>query len=248
MIVLRRILGALGRGPRAGPRRAARLRRRRLQEPRRTRRDVLRRQQGPGRRRARGSEEVEESVDDRLHLHPRRRPGGLREHLQAVHDAPRQVPRQEGRVLPGAVERRRDRGDALGPPARRRVLDGADGVRGQPRRRDPVRRQGLREGISGLQPDHDRQGELAVPEACRPQGQEGRAHVAVVELRQSRAAGAVPGRGPRSRQGLQGHLLGQARPVDHRRQFGRLRRRAGRLGRLHPDGAPRPDQGERTFA
>ena len=47
---------------------------------------------------------------------------------------------------------------------------------------DPVRGQGQREGVPGLQPDRHRQGELAVPEALRPQGQEGRAHVAVVEL------------------------------------------------------------------
>ena len=40
----------------------------------------------------------------------------------------------------------------------------------------------------------DREGELAVPEALRSQGQEGRAHVAVVELRPSRAARAVPAR------------------------------------------------------
>ena len=35
------------------------------------------------------SEEMEEPVDDRLHLHAGRRSRGLREHLQAVHDAPR---------------------------------------------------------------------------------------------------------------------------------------------------------------
>ena len=129
------------------------LRRRRLREPRRARHDVLRREQGPGRRRADRSEEMEEPVDDRLHLHAGRGSRRLREHLQAVHDAPREVPRQEGRVLPGADQRRGDRGDALGPPARRRLLDRSDRVRGQPRRRDPVRHQGQREGVPGLQPD-----------------------------------------------------------------------------------------------
>ena len=124
------------------------------------------------------------------------------------------------------IERRRDRGDALGPPARRRLLDRADRVRGQPRRRDSVRGQGHREGVPGLQPHRHRQGEFAVPEALRSQGQEGRAHVAVVELGPPGAAGAVPGAGPRSGQGLQDHLLRQARPVGDGRQFRRLRRGA----------------------
>ena len=185
--------------PRAGGRCAAvRVRRRRLPEPRRARHDVLRREQGPGRRRAGGPEEVEEPVDDRVHVHARRGPGRVREHLQAVHDAPFQVPRQEGRLLPGAEQRGRDRGDALGPAARRRLLHRPDGVRGEPRGRDPVRGQGHREGLPGLQPDRHRQGELAVPEALGPEGQEGRAHVAVVELRPPGAARAVPGRGPRA--------------------------------------------------
>ena len=70
-------------------------------------------------------QEVEEPVDDRVHLHAGRGSGRLREHLQAVHDAPREVPRQEGRVLPGADQRGGDRGDALGPAARRRLLDRA---------------------------------------------------------------------------------------------------------------------------
>ena len=225
--------------------RAARLRRRRLQEPRRARHDVLRRQQGHGRRRADRPEEVEEPVDHRLHVHARRGSGGLREHLQAVHHASRGVPQQEGRVLPGAVERRRDRGDALGPPARRRLLDRPDGVRRQSRRRRAVRGQGLREGVPGLQPDRDRQGELAVPEALRPQGQEGRAHVAVVEFRPSRAAVAVPRAGAHARQGLQDHLLRQARPVGDGRQLRRLRRRRGRLRRLPSDGRARAGQGGR---
>ena len=76
---------------------------------------------------------------------------------------------------------------------------GPDGVRGQSRRRGAVRGQGHGEGIPGLQPDRHRQGEFAVPEALRPQGQEGRAHVAVVELRPPRAAVAVPARRASSR-------------------------------------------------
>ena len=179
--------------------RGGRIRRRRLQESRRTRRDVLRRQQRHGRRLAGRSEEMEEPVDDRLHLHAGRRSRGVREHLQAVHDAPGEVPGQEGRLLSGAVERRRNRGDALGSPARGRLLDRADGVRGQPRRRGAVRGQGHRQGIPGLQPDRHRQGQLAVSEALRPQGQEGRAHGAVVQFRAPRADGAVSRRGADAR-------------------------------------------------
>ena len=89
----------------------------------------------------------------------------------------------------------------------------------------PFAVKGYGQGIPGLQPDRHRQGEFAVPEARRPQGQEGRAHVAVVEFRPSRADVAVPGAGARPGQGLQDHLLGQARPVGDGREFGRLRRR-----------------------
>jgi len=60
------------------------------------------------------------------------------------------------------------------------------------RLRGSVRGQGHGEGVPGLQPDRDRQSELALPEAFRPQGQEGRAYIPLVELRSPRAAGAVP--------------------------------------------------------
>ena len=75
--------------------------------------------------------------------------------------------------------------------------------------------------------------------------QEGRAHVAVVEFGTSRAARAVPGGRPRSRQGLQDHLFRQARPVGDGRQLGRLRRRRRRVRRVPPDGRARAGQGER---
>ncbi len=178
--------------------RLQRVRRRRLQESRRTRHDVLRRQQRHGRRRA--DRFRRNGRTHRPSCSPTRRsriPLSTRTSSSRSPTASRQVPRQEGRVLPGAVERRGNRGDALGPAARRRLLDRPDGVRGQSRRRGSVRGQGHREGIPGLQPDRHRQGELAVPEALRPQGQEGRAHVAVVEFRASRADGAVSRRGAR---------------------------------------------------
>ena len=59
-------------------------------------------------------------------------------------------------LLPGAVELGRDRGDALGPPARRRLLDRADRIRRQHGGRRAVRRQGHREGTARLPSDLDR--------------------------------------------------------------------------------------------
>ena len=150
-------------------------------------------------------EEVEEPVDDRLHLHAGRGSGGLREDLQAVHDAPREVHSTRKscstRCRSNAAEIEAMRSGRLHVGG---FSTGPTGVRGQPRRRDPVRHQGRREkDFQGYNLIVDREGELAVPEARRPQGQEGRAHGAVVELRPPRAARAVPGRGPRARQGLQ---------------------------------------------
>ena len=84
-----------------------------------------------------------------------------------------------------------------------------------------------------------------VPEALGPQGQEGRAHVAVVELGPPGAARAVPRRRTRAGQGLQAPVLRQARPVGARRQLRRLRRGGGRLRRLPAHGDARPGQGGR---
>ena len=61
--------------------------------------------------------------------------------------------RQARGLLSGAVELGRDRGDALRPPARRRLLDRPDRLRRQSRRRRAVRGQGHREGPAGLSPD-----------------------------------------------------------------------------------------------
>jgi phosphonate transport system substrate-binding protein len=70
--------------------------------------------------------------------------------------------------------------------------------------------------VSGLQPHRDRR-RIAVSEAFRSQGQEGRAHVAVVEFGKPGAARVVPWRRSRARQGLQARVLRQARPVRARR-------------------------------
>ena len=53
------------------------------------------------------------SIDARLRLYAGRGPGRLSEHLQAVHRLSRPVHRQARRLLSGAVELGRDRGDAL---------------------------------------------------------------------------------------------------------------------------------------
>ena len=97
--------------------------------------------------------------------------------------------RQEGRVLPGAVERGGDRGDALRPPAHRRRQHRPDSDRGELRGLRAVRHHGhpgrhlrLRDGNhrAGRQPDQD---------AGRSQGQEGRVHRADLELRLQGAVG-----------------------------------------------------------
>lgn len=51
-----------------------------------------------------------------------------------------------------------------------------------------------------------------LPETRRSQGQEGGPHLAIVQLGQPGASGAVPGRGPHAGHGLQGALFRQARP------------------------------------
>ena len=219
-----------------------------MQEPRRPRRDVLRRQRRHGGRHAEGPEEAEDAGHAGLHLHARRGSRRLREDLQALHRPPRAVRRQEGRVLPGAVQRGRDRGDALRPPARGRLLHRADRLRRQHRRRGALRHQGLREGLPGLQPDRRGEGIEPVPEALGPEGQEGRAHRAVVQLRPHGADGALPEGRPRAREGLQDPVLRQARPVDPGRGHRRLRRGGRRLRRLPPHGRARPDQGRATSA
>ena len=50
---------------------------------------------------------------------------------------------------------------------------------------------GSESGTARLQSDRDREGGQPLQVACRPQGQEGRAHIAVVKLGQSRAARVV---------------------------------------------------------
>ncbi len=81
-----------------------------------------------------------------------------------------------------------------GTPAGRRFFDRTDGLRRQSGGCGAVRGQGNREGVSGLQPDRHRQGNLTVSENVRPQGQESCAHLAVVEFRPYGADGTLPRR------------------------------------------------------
>ena len=123
------------------------------------------------------------------------------------------------RVLPGAVERRRDRGDARGTAARRRLLDGTDRLRGQPRRRGAVRHQGHREGVAGLPPDRDREEASPYQKLADLKGKK------VAHTSPSSNSGHLapqvlfPPEGPRAGQGLQGAVLRRARPVGQRRRI-----------------------------
>ena len=121
-----------------------------MQESRAARHALLRREQRPGRRRADRSEKAARSFHARIRLHPGGGPGGLSERVQAAHRFPGSVHRQAGSLLPGAIELGRDRGDALGSPARRGLLDRTDGIRRQYGGRGSVRRQGHRKGTAGL--------------------------------------------------------------------------------------------------
>ena len=182
------------RGVRAGARR------RRLRQPRRARHDVLRREQRHGRRRADRSEEVEEPVDDRLHLHAGRGSRRLREHLQAVHDATSpsastrrscstrcsRTPRRSRRCARAACTSAASR---PGPTAFAVNLAGAV----------PFAVKGTAKEFQGYNLIVIVKASSPYQKLARPQGQEGRAHVAVVELGPSRAARAVPRGGPRRR-------------------------------------------------
>ena len=127
-----------------------------MQESRPARHALLRREQRSRRRRADRSEEAEGPGHARLRLHAGRGPGGLSERVQAVHRISCPVHRQARRVLPGAVELSRDRSDALGPPARRGLLDRADRFRRQYGGRGSVRRQGHGERTARLSSALDR--------------------------------------------------------------------------------------------
>ena len=195
-----------------------------LQEPRPARHALLRRQQGSRRRRADRSEQMERPVDAGLRLHAGRRSGRLCQHLQAVHRPSRDLHRQARRLLSGAVELGRDRGDALGPPACRRLLDRPDRLCRQPRRRGPVRRQGHREGRARLQPDRDGRRRRApirsspISRARRSRIPRRRRTPAI-----SRRACCFRRKGLTPDDGLQAADVGRSRQVDARRRLRRLR-------------------------
>jgi hypothetical protein len=65
--------------------------------------------------------------------------------------------------------------------AMRSGLNGANGLCGERRWRDSIRREGLRERFSGLQPDCHYQSGGQHSHHCGLEGQEGRAYVAVVQ-------------------------------------------------------------------
>ena len=181
--------------------------------------------------------------DAGLHLHPGRGSRGLSERVQAVYGFPRSVHRQARRLLSGAVELGRDRGDALGPPPRRRLLDRADRVCGESCGRGAVRRQGHREGPARLSADFYRARGQPLPEARRSQGQARRAHLAVIEFRAPCPARALSARGTQAERGLQAVDVGRARQVRARRRLRRLRHGRRRLRRVRTHGHARNPQG-----
>ena len=77
---------------------------------------------------------LEGSGDAGIRLHARGRSRGLSQRVPPVHRSSCEVHRQARGVLPGAIELGADRGDAVGPPARRRLLHRSDRLRRQPRR------------------------------------------------------------------------------------------------------------------
>ena len=217
---------------------ARRLRRRRLQESRRARCDVLRREQRPGCRpagrlrqngriRRRSSSPTRRS---RIPRSTRTYSSRSRQHSRQCLDKKvvfYQVQSNAAEIEAMRSGRLHVGGFSTGPTAFAVNLAGAV----------PFAVKGTAKEFQGYNLIVIVKAKLALPEAVRSQGQEGRPHVAVVEFRTPGAARAVPGGRTRSRQGLQDHLLGQARPVGDGRQLRRLRRRRRRLRRVPPDGA-----------
>ena len=78
-----------------------------------------------------------------LRLHAGRGSGDLRGHLGAVHRASGGGDGQGVQFFAVQSNSRRGRGDALGAAAHRRLLDRADALRGEPRRRGALRHHGL---------------------------------------------------------------------------------------------------------
>ena len=206
-----------------------------MQESRPARHALLRREQRSGRRCADRSEKTARSFHARIRLHPSGGPGGLSERVQAAHRFPGSVHRQAGSLLPGAIKLGRDRGDALGSPPCRGLLDRTDGIRRQYGGSGSVRRQGHRKGTAWLPSPVHRQEGQPLPEARRFEGQARRAHIAVVEFRPPRAARALSLGGPQAQRGLQAADVGRARQVGARRRVRRLRHGRRRFRRVRAD-------------
>ena len=96
---------------------------RHLREPRPTRHALLRREQRSRRRYAGRSREAQGPIDLDLRLFRRRGTASLSEGVSTVDGRDRAVHRQKGPLLLGQFADGADRGDALGPPAHRRLRD-----------------------------------------------------------------------------------------------------------------------------
>ena len=136
------------------------------------------------------TEQMGQSLDHHLLLHAGRGPGGLSEGLGRLHQAHGEGHRQEGGVLPGAVECRPARGDAFGPPARRRRQHRRQSDRGQLRRLRAVRDDGGQGRIVRLRDGNHRAGRQRDQDARRSQGQDAGLHLADVQFRLQGAVGA----------------------------------------------------------
>ncbi len=86
----------------------------------------------------------------------------------------------------------------------------------------PFAAKGTEKGVEGYNLIVHRQGVEPVSEAQRSQGQEARAYLAVLELGQSGAEGAVSRARPEARRGLSDRVLRRPRQIGARRRFRRL--------------------------
>ena len=109
----------------------------------------------------------------------------------------------------------------------------------------PFAVKGTEKEFAGLSPDRRSSKAQPLPETVRPQGQARRAHVAVVELRQPRAARAVPEEGSRPTRTTDPLMSGRHDKSALGVALRRLRHGAGRLRRVPPHGRARHDQGRR---
>ena len=206
---------------------------------RHARQGLLRPQRRSHRRPADRSEEDRQSVDADLRLHADRRPGGLSEGVGRLPQEPGEDDRQEGGVLPGAVERRAIRGDALGPAAYRRRQRRRQCARGELRGLRAVRDDGVEGQQLRLRDGNHRAGRQPDQDAGRSQGPQDRVHRRDVELGLQGAVGDPQGRlQSRGQARLRAGVLRQARQLDPRRRQQGLRGGGGGQFGAQPDDRP----------